>query len=156
VPLDFRVGIVLMLVVLSAAVVVLAVTDRGGTKTETVVTKTVADGELRSRVAALGESLTRSSAATRADVAALATTVKALQAKVAVLQARKPRPVATPPPPSAAIHDLQAGLQTVRQCLFQVQKQLDDLQGYALTRNALHKRVSGACLQILHPRFAAQ
>ena len=44
----------------------------------------------------------------------------------------------------------------MRRCLFQVQKQIDDLQGYALTQKALRKRVSGPCVQILQPLFAAQ
>jgi septal ring factor EnvC (AmiA/AmiB activator) len=159
--LDFKVGAVLMAIVLVAAVVVLALTEpKGGTTTATVptttvVTKTVADRALRRDVAALRARAAKADAS-RAKVQA---SLKALAARVDALEAAlgrvRSRPSGTKPL-RTKLASLGAQLKTANRCLFQLQKQLDDLQAYALTRQALHKRVSGACVGILEPRFAGE
>jgi predicted nucleic acid-binding Zn-ribbon protein len=156
-PLDVRVAIALMVGVLSVALIVLALTHRGETKTEprtTVVRQTVADTALRREVAALKASLASvhaTTAASNAAVAKLGATTKDLQNRLEQLRSAPSNGAAL-----AELGALVARLQTVNECLFELQKQLDDLQGYALTRKALHKRVAGQCLQILRPRYAGR
>jgi prefoldin subunit 5 len=155
-----------MVVVLAAAVIVLALTDTGGdtvTRT-TVVTQTVRDPALARQVSGLAArvaAVDRTQATIGKTVGGLAKTVKALDARVAAVNVRLQH---LPSPPSgstrlqaqlqAQLRTLSAQIQTLTTCLYQVQKQLDDIQAFGLTRSALKKRVSGACLGILQPRYA--
>ena len=154
--LDFKVGITLMMVVLAVAVVVLALTDsEGGTETETVVTKTVPDPALKRQIAALNARVARGERA----AAGLRATVAALNARVGSLATRldRVRPGAAGTAGLIAqLRTVSAQLQVANQCLFQVQRQLDDIQGYYTTRTPLRKRVSGPCLKILQPRYGGQ
>jgi hypothetical protein len=165
-PLDFKTGITLMVVVLAAAVIVLALTDSRGTKsvtTTTVVPKTVPDPALGRQMTALATrvaAVDRTQAALGKTVGGLAKTVKGLDARLAAVAAHLQH--ARPPAGNtkleaqlqAQLRALSARIGTFGTCLFQVQKQLDDIQAYALTRSALKKRVSGACLGLLQPRYA--
>jgi hypothetical protein len=167
--LDFKIAITLMMVVLAAAVIVLALTDSDGPKTvttTTVVTRTVRDPALGRQVAALATrvaAVDRTQAALGKTIGGLTKSVKAADTRVDALDAKlahvRPAPPASTKLPAqvqAQLRALSARIQTVNTCLFQVQKQLDDIQAFGLTRSALHKRVSGACLGILKPRYAGQ
>jgi hypothetical protein len=167
-PLDFRIAMTLMVAVLAAAVIVLALIDNGGgTKTvtsTTVVTKTVRDPALARQVSGLAgrvAAVDRTQAALGKTVAGLAKNVKALNARIAAvavqLQHARPAPSGNTKLQAqlqTQFRTLSAQLQTVNTCLFQLQKQLDDIQAYGLTRSALKKRVSGTCVGILQPRYA--
>jgi hypothetical protein len=159
--LDFRVGVTLMMVVLAVAVVVLALTDSGGGKTTTkttIVTKAVPDPALRKQLTALGARVARAESAE----AALQSSVGTLGKRVGALSARLDRvkPGGTTTAGSAQLlsqlRALTTQVQTTNQCLFQMQKEIDDIQAFGLNRQPLRKRVSGACYQLLQPRYAGQ
>src|SRR5262249_28641531 len=150
--LDFKVGVTLVMVLLAAGLVVLALTRPGKeTKTvtsTTVVTKKVPDPRLERPIAALGKRL----AAAAGSSAALGKKVQALESRARATSARIDHlPTGTTAAAKlrtrlAALEaQLTARLATVNTCLFQLQKQLDDIQAYYGTGSRLRKRVSGAC-----------
>jgi len=149
----------LITVVLAAAVTILALRHAGVTRIETTTTvattRTFPDPALKRGLAALGARV--------ADVersrTALLKTVAALDSRVDALAARLGKIPSSPAGEAALraqVRALGTKLQTANQCLFQVQKQLDDIQGYFGTKAALKKRVTGPCLLLLRPRFAGQ
>jgi hypothetical protein len=88
--------------------------------------------ELEARIDELGGQVNGMQAAVR---------TAAQQAKEALAKAQKTTPQAKGNPALAA-------------CLVQVQREVDDLQGYLAYRTPLQRnRVSGACLALLQPRF---
>ena len=131
-PLNFKIGVTVMVAVLTAAVLVLATTDRGKTS----------GGASKGQVRALDR-----------RVSALDARTAAIQADVSKLAARKPvdggRGV-----PSRQVQALVAQLRGTSRCLFQMQKEIDDLEAYLALRTPLIRhRVTGACAQMLQPRF---
>ena len=168
-PLDFKIVIALMVAVLAVAVIVLALTDSDGTTTvqpTTFVTRTVRDPALGRQVSALAArvaAVDRTQAALGKTIAGLTKTAKALETRVAAVaaQLRKVKPLPTGNTKlemqlQAQLRTVSARIATFGTCLLQVQKQLDDIQAYGLTRSALKKRVSGACVGILQPRYAGR
>jgi peptidoglycan hydrolase CwlO-like protein len=139
-PLDFKIGLTVMVAVLTAAVLVLATTDRGK--------KTIVETP---------------GSASKAQIAALDGRLTALDAKVAAIQQAVAKLAARPGSstgggvPSKQIQKLTAQLQGTAQCMFEMQKEIDDLEGYLAFRTPLLRhRVTGACADLLKPRFGAR
>src|SRR5206468_11366685 len=130
-PLDFKIGMTVMVAVLTAAILVLATTDRGKS----------------------------SSGASKAQVRALDSRLSALDARVAAIQQAVARLAARRPGrstnvPSRQLQSLAAQLRVTTRCMFQMQKEIDDLEGYLAYRTPLIRhRVTGACASMLQPRF---
>jgi len=136
-PLDFKIGMTVMVAVLTAAVLVLATTDRGK---KTVVQ--TSGGAGKAQIQGLNVRLS-----------ALDARVASIQQAVAKLAARKDggaRIVV----PSKQLQTLTAQLQGTAQCMYEIQKEIDDLEGYLAYRTPLIRhRVTGACAGLLRPRF---
>jgi peptidoglycan hydrolase CwlO-like protein len=136
-PLDFKIGMTVMVAVLTAAVLVLATTDRG----KKTVIKT-SGGASKAQVQALDQRLS----ALNAKVTAIQQTLS----KVASRKSGGTRPVV----PSKQLQTLTAQLQGTAQCMFEMQKEIDDLEGYLAYRTPLVRhRVTGQCANLLQPRF---
>jgi len=136
-PLDFKIGMTVMVAVLTAAVLVLATTDRGK---KTVIR--TSGGASKEQVHALDQRLS----ALNAKVAA----VQQALAKVAARKDGSTRIVV----PSKQLQTLTAQLQGTAQCMYEMQKEIDDLEGYLASGTPLIRhRVTGECAKLLQPRF---
>ena len=137
-PLDFKIGMTVMVAVLTAAILVLATTDRGKSSS----------GASKGQVRALDNRLS----ALDNRLSALDARVAAIQQAVAKLAAR--RDGRSTNVPSRQLQSLAAQLRVTTRCMFQMQKEIDDLEGYLAYRTPLIRhRVTGACASMLQPRF---
>jgi uncharacterized protein YlxW (UPF0749 family) len=138
-PLDFKIGMTVMVAVLTAAVLVLATTDRGK---KTVIQRS-GGGASQAQVQSLDKRL-----------GALESRIGAVQQAVAKLASRKDGTTPHTVVPSKQLQTLTAQLQGMAQCMFEVQKEIDDLEGYLAYRTPLVRhRVTGQCANLLQPRF---
>jgi prefoldin subunit 5 len=139
-PLDFKIAMTVMVAVLTAAVLVLATTDRG---------KHVSIGANKAQVRGLNDRV----AALDKRVAALEPRLAAIEQAVAKLSAGKSGGTGKPLP-NAQLQSLAAQLRGATQCMFQIQKEIDDLESYLAYRTPLARhRVTGQCASLLKPRF---
>ena len=138
-PLDFKIGMTVMVAVLTAAVLVLATTDHG----KKTVIKTSGGGASQAQVQLLDKRL-----------GALERKTGMVQQAVAKLAARPDGTTTRTVVPSKQLQILKAQLQGMAQCMFEVQKEIDDLEGYLAERTPLVRhRVTGQCVGLLQPRF---
>ena len=140
-PLDFKIGMTVMVAVLTAAVLVLATTDRG----KKTVIQTSGSGASKAQVQSLDNRL-----------GTLERKIGAVQQAVAKLSSQKDGATTRTVVPSKQLQTMTAQLQGMAQCMFEVQKEIDDLEGYLANRTPLARhRVTGECAKLLQPRFGS-